>query len=192
MQVVTRANAKSLGLKRYFTSRPCPKGHVEERLVSNGCCVVCGRNKVKNQRKSGGSQHYNHMQRAKRNRRVGGCQHANTMLRNRKRMKYRNRSENWKIASKLRIRLNKAVGRNIKVGSAVRDLGCSIAEFKTYIAAQFKNGMTWDNRGKWHLDHKKPLSSFNLTDREQFLQACHFTNYQPLWAADNIRKGAAL
>jgi hypothetical protein len=48
--------------------------------------------------------------------------------------------------------------------------------------------MTWDNwtTDGWHIDHIKPLaSSFDLTDRKQFLEACHYTNLQPLWAKDN-------
>jgi len=40
----------------------------------------------------------------------------------------------------------------------------------------------------WHIDHKKALANFDLTDREQFLQAMHYTNLQPLWAKDNISK----
>jgi len=60
-----------------------------------------------------------------------------------------------------------------------------------HIEAQFKSGMTWENwsRTGWHLDHIKPLSSFDLSDRAQFLEACHYTNYQPLWAKDNLIKG---
>jgi hypothetical protein len=90
----------------------------------------------------------------------------------------------------LRNRLNGAVRNGYKAGSAVRDLGCSIDDFKEYIAGLFEPGMSWDNWGKWHLDHIKPLASFNLTDREQFLKACHYTNIRPLWANDNLRKGA--
>jgi hypothetical protein len=52
--------------------------------------------------------------------------------------------------------------------------------------------MSWDNYGKWHLDHIIPLSSFDLTNREQFLKAAHYTNYQPLWAHENFMKRAKL
>ena len=97
---------------------------------------------------------------------------------------------NYRIAYNLRRRLQKLVTR--KTGSAVRDLGCSIEEFHEYIEAQFQSGMTWENWGQngWHLDHIKPLSAFDLTDREQVLEVCHYTNLQPLWAKENLRKGA--
>lgn len=51
--------------------------------------------------------------------------------------------------------------------------------------------MTWENRGMfgWHIDHIIPLSLFNLTDRNDFLNACHYTNLQPLWSLDNLKKG---
>lgn len=103
----------------------------------------------------------------------------------------------FKIAQALRHRVNEALKTGQKAGSAVRDLGCSIEEFKTYLESKFyphpETGelMTWNNhtvRG-WHIDHIRPLSSFDLTDREQFLKAAHYTNQQPLWWRDNIVKG---
>lgn len=94
----------------------------------------------------------------------------------------------FKLAGNLRNRLYYALKGNFKNGSAVRDLGCSIDELKIYLEALFDKGMTWGNYGKWHVDHILPLSSFDLTDREQLLEACHYTNLQPLWAEDNIRK----
>jgi len=96
----------------------------------------------------------------------------------------------FRISANLRTRLSVAVRNGQKSGSAVSDLGCTIPEFKEYIVSKFLTSMSWDNYGEWHLDHIRPLSSFDLTDREQFLAASHFTNYQPLWAKDNRRKGA--
>jgi len=97
---------------------------------------------------------------------------------------------NFRIAHNLRARMLCAIRNGQRGGSAVRDLGCSIPDFKIYIEGKFISGMTWENYGSWHLDHIRPLAKFDLTDRAQFLQACYYTNYQPLWAEDNLRKGA--
>lgn len=61
-----------------------------------------------------------------------------------------------------------------------------------YLEGQFREGMSWDNWGiaGWHIDHKVPLAFFDLTDREQFLQAVHYSNLQPMWALENTQKGA--
>jgi hypothetical protein len=69
-------------------------------------------------------------------------------------------------------------------------LGTDRDGFMRYIEAQFLPGMTWANYGKWHIDHKRPLASFRKGDEEHIKKACHYTNLQPLWAADNIRKSA--
>lgn len=97
-----------------------------------------------------------------------------------------------RLAVLLRTRLNLAIRNGQKGGSAVRDLGCTVAELKLHLEAQFVEGMNWDTHGIWHIDHIKPLASFDLTDRDQFLQACHYTNLQPLWAEDNLSKGDKL
>src|SRR5208337_4654874 len=95
------------------------------------------------------------------------------------------------LSINLRNRLSQAIKNNQKSGSAVRDLGCSIEFLKQYLEAQFLEEMAWENRGKvWHIDHIEPLCSFNLTDREQFLIACHYTNLRPLFGPDNLKKSA--
>lgn len=96
---------------------------------------------------------------------------------------------NYKIKLYLRTRLCNALKHNFKSGSAVKDLGCSIEFLRKYLAKKFKRGMSWKNYGKWHIDHIKPLSSFNLTKRKQLLKACNYKNLQPLWAKDNLIKG---
>lgn len=97
---------------------------------------------------------------------------------------------NTRLCCNLRGRLFHAVKAGTKTGSAVRDLGCSIVELKAYLAAMFSSGMSWDNYGAWEIDHIRPLAAFDLTDPEQAKQACHHTNLQPLWAAENRSKGA--
>jgi hypothetical protein len=56
--------------------------------------------------------------------------------------------------------------------------------------------MTWDNYGKgkdkWNVDHVKPISSFDLSSEKQFAKACNYSNLQPMWEVDNIRKGGKL
>jgi hypothetical protein len=96
----------------------------------------------------------------------------------------------FKIRCGLRNRFSRAVQRNTKAGSAVRDLGCTIEELKSYLESKFLSGMSWDNwtADGWHIDHIKPLASFDLTDKKQMLEACHYTNLQPLWAKDNLAK----
>jgi hypothetical protein len=94
----------------------------------------------------------------------------------------------FKLKRYLRTRLYGALKKQYKTGSAVKDLGCTIAELKQHLESKFQPGMTWDNYGKWHIDHICPLASFNLKDREQLLIVCNYTNLQPLWAKDNIQK----
>lgn len=97
---------------------------------------------------------------------------------------------NFKLRINLSGRLRQAIKGGFKAGSAVRDLGCSIQELREHLEKQFQPGMSWGNWTKdgWHIDHIKPLSSFDLTDRQQLLEACHYSNLQPLWAKDNLCK----
>ena len=68
-------------------------------------------------------------------------------------------------------------------------IGCSRIELKSHLENQFTQGMSWDNYGKWHIDHIKPLSRFNLHDFKELEKATHYSNLQPLWAKDNLLKG---
>lgn len=101
-----------------------------------------------------------------------------------------------KLADYLRSRLSRAVRAQMREqpertrgASAVRDLGCTLPELMRHLEAQFKPGMTWENYGEWHIDHVEALSKFDLRDREQCRKACHYSNLQPLWATENLKKG---
>ena len=111
-------------------------------------------------------------------------------VRNYRSTQYHNNPQ-YKLRVLLRSRLQISLKNTAKVGSAVKDLGCSINELKSYLESKFQPGMTWNNHGQygWHIDHIKPLASFDLTDRKQLLEACHYTNLQPMWWNDNLSKG---
>lgn len=82
--------------------------------------------------------------------------------------------------------------RNGPIGTFISLFGCVIGELRQHIERQWLCGMSWDNYGVkgWHIDHIRPIVSFDLSDPEQQKMCFHWTNLQPLWAEDNIRKGA--
>lgn len=94
----------------------------------------------------------------------------------------------YRLARRLRQRVWKSLKYGKKPSSIIGELGCSLDELKTYLEKRFTEGMNWENYGKWHIDHIRPLSSFDLTNKDEFKIACHHTNLQPLWAVDNILK----
>jgi hypothetical protein len=65
-------------------------------------------------------------------------------------------------------------------------VGITPQELKGHLEKQFISGMTWENRNEWHIDHIIPLSSAKT--EEELYKLCHYTNLQPLWAEDNIKK----
>ena len=73
----------------------------------------------------------------------------------------------------------------VKLKASIEYLGCDGEHFRAFIARKMVPGMTWDNI---HLDHIKPVAAFNLQDHGQFLDCCHYSNFQPLLAADNLEK----
>jgi hypothetical protein len=75
-----------------------------------------------------------------------------------------------------------------KNGTTVKLLGISYEKAKQHLERQFTKGMTWDNYGEWHIDHIYPLAK--ATTEEELIRLCHYTNLQPLWALDNLKKGA--
>lgn len=96
-----------------------------------------------------------------------------------------------KIAHNLRARFHDALKRaNIgKTCSILKLMGCTTTEVKAHLENQFKDGMTWDNYGKWHIDHIVPVASYDLSDYQQQCTCFHYTNLQPLWSEDNLKKG---
>ena len=97
---------------------------------------------------------------------------------------------NFKLIKNMRTRIWFALKRKYKSKSTIKLLGCSIEECWQHLESKFQPGMTRENHGLWHVDHIKPCSSFDLRCPVQQLACFHYTNLQPLWAIDNIKKGA--
>jgi hypothetical protein len=77
-----------------------------------------------------------------------------------------------------------------KSDSFLELVGKSPKDLIAYIESLFKDGMSWDNYGQWHLDHIRPCASFDLSDPSQQKQCFHWSNLQPLWATENLRKNS--
>ena len=114
-------------------------------------------------------------------------------VRNRVRERTRYRLKNDPIF-KLKCNVRTRIRLYVKRGLAKKTLptsvliGCSWEFLKNHLEKQFKPHMSWANYGKWHIDHYRPMASFNLFKQKELLKCCNFSNLQPLWAIENLRK----
>ncbi len=194
--------ARAKGLTRYLSARPCPRGHIGERMVASRACAACLAARNEARFASGAEQaayyrDYRDRTPAKReNDRAyarahyakHGSLHPPGYMSGYTIRRYSTDPE-FKLGRLLRSRLHSALKTRRKVGSFVKDLGCSVEFLRGYIEAQFTGAMSWANHGAvWELDHRRPIASFDITNRDEFLEAAHYTNLQPLLIADHAAK----
>lgn len=94
------------------------------------------------------------------------------------------------LERRLRARLTIALER-VKANKASRFidlLGCDLKTLRAHIEGQFLPGMTWENHGDWHVDHIRPVCTFDLSDTQQQFDCFCFVNLRPLWAKDNLSR----
>lgn len=103
----------------------------------------------------------------------------------------------YSIKRRLRFRLKHEINRLrdkkfIKTYSTFDLVGCEFSKLKTHIESLFTEGMTWDKllNGQIHIDHIKPCKRFDLSKESEQRKCFHYTNLQPLWEIDNLKKGA--
>lgn len=111
---------------------------------------------------------------------------------NQKYLNRRKTDSNFKLLTILRTRIVDVLRGHSKSDTTINILGCTIEELWIHLESKFTEGMTRENHGKWHVDHIMPCASFDLTDPEQQKKCFHYTNLQPLWALDNIKKGKSV
>ena len=215
LEIISYEKAIKKGLKHYFTGKPCRKGHVAQRITRDKDCLECVRARSRRYHKEG--RYYEKIKRNKesdeykKRRQITLKKYAqsekgklttniaNTKFRSTQKSKeYRSKYEKdrrktdpiFKIKRNLRTIVSHYVKRSkgVKGEKTLELTGCSLNELKNHLQKQFKDGMTWENYGEWHIDHIKPASLFDLTKLEEQKKAFHYTNLQPLWAIDNIKK----
>ena len=108
----------------------------------------------------------------------------------RERQKERLLDPHERILSRLRSRIYYALNGKCKSNKTEVLIGCTVDFFLDYIKSKLVDQMTWEEvlSGKIHIDHIRPCSSFNLESEEQQKLCFHYTNLQPLWSEDNLKK----
>ena len=212
MDIISRQDAVSKGMISYFTGKPCINGHIAERRVCDWKCRECERERYRAWRKKNKgydkkryqsspeirdkkiklAMRYYEENKEKINERKRAY-HAENLDRNRPhrrqylrawRAKRKSRAIIFMRQSLRRLREFKKYTRTEKIIGYKRD------ELVSHIEDQFKEGMSWDNYGEWHIDHIKPISVFldnGITDPKTINA---LSNLQPLWAFDNLSKGS--
>jgi hypothetical protein len=95
----------------------------------------------------------------------------------------------FRLITNQRTRINRALSRDTKLDSMIALLGCSARFYKKYISGLFLPGMSWEARN-FEIDHIQPICLFDLTTLKGQKAALNYRNTQPLFRADNLRKGA--
>ena len=109
----------------------------------------------------------------------------------RKYHRYRNKYDmKFRITNTLRSRVRAAIKNKggVKSFKTMKLIGCSINKCIKHLEKQFKDNMSWSNYGKWHIDHKIPCVSFDLSKISEQKECFNYKNLQPLWAIDNLKK----
>jgi hypothetical protein len=96
----------------------------------------------------------------------------------------------YNLSRRVRSRIREALRdqRVKKSKKSVETIGCGWGDLRIHLELLFKDGMSWDNMNLWHIDHIIPLSS--AKNEDELIRLCHFSNLQPLWAYENLKKGA--
>ena len=118
----------------------------------------------------------------------------NKEIRNKKLSIRLKNDDEYRLRCNLKARIISALKGKGKSARTMKLIGCNLSQLKEHLASKFKKGMTWKNHSYkgWHIDHIIPCASFDLTCPVQQLACFNYNNLQPLWASDNMRKGAKI
>ncbi len=200
--VAYRKERQKLGLKKRLLAEHRFEGALEKKH-----CLVCDEWKLLKEfniykRSPDGLKSQCRICSAIAHKKIMSTEHGRKRLR----AKYRKRRRNGKLSAyyrkrrredpafaivgRLRRRVWHALHRQgaTKSIGTIKLLGCTSDFFQSYIEKQFVDGMTWENRDKWHIDHRVPCAAFNMLDPLEQRYCFWYKNHQPMWANDNLCK----
>lgn len=204
MNIISRSEAARKGLTYYFTGKPCKRGHVSERWTSAASCTTCqAKRRLENPDKGAASRlkyylankekiskyHASNYQKNKEK-----IDAANSLYRKKNPEKSRSYVAKWAKKNTLNRFIRDSLKRVITNWKGGREryedlLGYTEAELKKHIERQFEKGMSWDNRGEWHIDHIVSISThIKNGEKDPAVINCP-SNLRPTWAVDNLSKG---
>lgn len=198
LHIITRKTAKEIGITRYFTGRPCVRGHITFRHAANGGCLACNliRKPAKNlpvttpeQRKA--AQELRSKRWYAKNKEQVKKQAKQWKADNPE--KVRESESRWrkKTTSKSITFMRDSLRRVLKVeknGRTEKLLGYTRHDLIEHIERQFVKGMCWGNHGEWHIDHIESISVLLESGIEDPAIINCLTNLKPIWAKENHAK----
>jgi hypothetical protein len=109
----------------------------------------------------------------------------------RERHKDKMKSPAFLVKKRTMNRIRQAIkNQSVNIRGSFGHVGCTAEYLRSHIESKFAEGMSWQNYGKWHIDHIKPCAAFDLSMESEVKKCFHWTNLQPLWAKENLQKGA--
>ena len=186
-----------LPLDLYHKNRSKPDGYKESckicRKLETKNNYIKNREKIKNEQKLYYESNKKKIQEYKKNwakKNYNPEKRKQQFLKTKEKIYLRNKT---RYDTDILYRLKKCISRRLymalkksKSKKTLEYLGCSISDLKIHIENKFTDNITWENYGKWHIDHIIPLSSAKCEN--DIYRLSHYTNLQPLWAIDNIKK----
>jgi hypothetical protein len=205
--IIDLSQAKTLGLTRYFTGKPCKFNHVDERMVSTRSCVSCKNNKEKFRasRVFSLEQKKFFAEKAKKNRAKDVEKYRQISLKNYHNHKQKRNQQTAKYIALRRKndalygfkhRIKSLINQSFRIKNLTKKsktmqiIGCTFDDLIAHIERQFSQGMNWENRDQWHVDHIVPLAT--AKNEQDVIALNHFSNLRPLWAKENLQKGSKL
>jgi hypothetical protein len=209
MDLISRKEALSLGLPRYFTGKPCKNGHVDARSTAMESCMECIRERGRNRDKerAAESRRKSYIKDIEASRQRARDDYRKRLVQIKGYQKVYQKTESFLAACRrsskkirkakpwipaIRNLLNGSIARigSVKTERTNQAIGYSPEKLKQRIEFNFKPGMSWENHGEWHIDHVKPVARFSEQGiKDPKLINC-LSNLRPMWATENIKKGA--